>query len=344
MTNWTSLVTVLSGQRFARLAWKKGLRPGSPAAVVFALACVAIAASIRFALNLLISSESQPFALFYPAVLIATLVGGFTVGALAAIVGGAVALLLMKSELIPSALTAADAVSALLYLTASAVIIWGAEQYRRLARQLEQEEVFRQILVDELGHRLQNKLATVDAIVRYELRDQRDIRDRISARLHSLAATDELIVQRHAAGIDVGMLLRKELAPYDGSRATVSGPAVEVPPKVAVTLALVFHELATNAAKYGALASAHGSIEVFWADAGSEAVIEWREVDGPPVLQPTRSGFGRRIIEEGLRPFGGKVEWRFEPAGLECTITVPVARQPSAESSGPRSSPLARLA
>jgi K+-sensing histidine kinase KdpD len=183
MTSWKSFA--ISGQRFVRSAWRRGLRPRSGAATFFAIACVAIAAAVRFALNLF-SSDVVPFATFYPATLIVTLIGGVWVGILAAVLGGAVGLLFLKSRVIPLDLTGVDAVSVLLYLAASAVIVWGAEQYRRLVRQLEQQESYRQILVDELGHRLQNKLATIHAILRYELRDHRDIRDRISGRLQAL--------------------------------------------------------------------------------------------------------------------------------------------------------------
>jgi two-component sensor histidine kinase len=311
-------LTVLNGRRFLQSAWQKGLRPGSPAAALFAVACVAIAAAVRFGLNLL-SSAVVPFATFYPATLITTLVGGLWVGTLAAVLGGLFGFLFLKS---PPDLAAAESVSILLYLAASGVIIWGAEQYRRLIRQLEQEESYRQFLVDELGHRLQNKLATIQAILRHGLRDHRDIWNRIFGRLRALSATDELIVIGHAAGIEISELLTKELAPFDESRIMIQGPSVEVPPKLAVMLALVFHELATNAAKHGSLATSDGRLSVSWTTGGS-ALIEWRETGGPAVMQLTRRGFGCRIIEEALRPFGGKVECRFEPAGLECTIEVP---------------------
>jgi chemotaxis family two-component system sensor kinase Cph1 len=98
-----------------------------------------------------------------------------------------------------------------------------------------------------------------------------------------------------------------------------------VAPKLAVTLALIVHELATNAAKYGSLSSPDGRLSVTFTTVGREAVIEWCETGGPPVQPPTRRGFGRRIIEEGLSSLGGKVECRFEPTGVTCTIVVPTA-------------------
>jgi two-component sensor histidine kinase len=318
-----SLLEVLDGQRFVRSAWRQGLRPWSPAAICFTLVCVAIAAAVRFALGLF-SPEATPFALFYAATLIVTLVAGPWLGAFAALLGAALSIAL-KSLGVPIDFSGTDVASLLLYSAASAIIIFGAEQYRRLVRKLDQEEHYRAILVDELGHRLQNKLATIHAILGHELRDHREMWQRVSGRLHALSSTDELIIRPHAKGIEIGTVVEKELAPYDPRRATIEGPPLEVPPKLAVTLALVFHELATNAAKYGALSSSDGRVLVSWKFAGGGAVIRWQETGGPPVLPPTRRGFGRRIIEEGLTPFGGKVECSYESTGAACTIVVPTA-------------------
>jgi two-component sensor histidine kinase len=231
----------------------------------------------------------------------------------------------LSSELTPTHLSAADTASLMLYLAASAVIIWGAEQYRRLVRRFDQEEQYRQILVEELGHRLRNKLATVQSILRHELKQHPDIWNSISGRLRALSVTDELIIQPHATGIDLDAILSGELAPFDSSRAIVQGPATEVPPKLAVTLALIFHELATNAAKYGALSTSEGCVLVTWGTTNRDVTVRWRETGGPEVAQPVRRGFGRRLIEEGLRPFGGKAVCNFEPAGLDCTMTFPAA-------------------
>jgi two-component sensor histidine kinase len=207
---------------------------------------------------------------------------------------------------------------------ASAVIIWGAEQYRRRVRNLDQEEQHRQILVAELSHRIQNKVATIQSILRYELRHHPDIWNSICGRLRALSETDDLIIQA-PTGIDLSVILSKELAPFDSSRAVLQGPAAKVPPKLVVRLALIFHELATNAAKYGALSTSEGRVLVTWNTAEREVTVRWRETGGPEVAQPIRRGFGRRLIEDGLSSFNGKAVWSFGPSGLDCTITFPAA-------------------
>jgi two-component sensor histidine kinase len=318
MTWWKSLLNLPTA---LRSAWRDGFRPESPAAWGFALACVTLAAAVRFATSLF-SADVFSFATFYPATLIVTLVGGLWLGVLAAALGGLLGVIFFTS--VPTQLFEADSANLILYSGASAAIIWAAEQYRRLVRHLDQEEHYRQILVAELGHRLQNKLATMQSILRHELRHHPDIWNSISGRLSALSATDDLIVQG-STGIDLSAILSKELAPFDSSRAMIQGPAAEIPPKLAVSLALIFHELATNAAKYGSLSTSEGRVLVMWGTTHGKVTLRWRETGGPPVAKPTRRGFGRRLIEEGLAPFGGKVACSFESAGLDCVITFPIA-------------------
>jgi two-component sensor histidine kinase len=325
MTKWKSLWNVPSAQRLLQSAWRDGLQPRSPAALCFTFACVTLAAAVRF-VSSLFSAGVLPFATFYPATLIVTLVGGVWLGVLAAALGGLLGVMFLSSELTPMQWSAADSTNLILYSGASAVIIWGAEQYRRLVRHLDREGHYREILVAELSHRLQNKLATIQSILRHELRHHPDIWNSMSGRLRALSATDDLIIQGRAS-IDLSAILSKELAPFDSTRAMLQGPAVEVSPKLAVSLALIFHEIATNAAKYGALSTSEGRVLVTWHTAHGEVTVRWRETGGPGVAQPVRRGFGRRLIEEGLRSFGGKVVCSFEPSGLDCTITFPAASE-----------------
>jgi two-component sensor histidine kinase len=325
MIKWKSLRNVPSAQRLLQSAWRDGLQLGSPAALCFTLACVTLAAAVRFVTSLF-GAGVLLFATFYPATLIVTLVGGVWLGVLAAALGGLLGVMFLSSELIPMQWSAADSTDLILYSGASAVIIWGAEQYRRLVRQLDREGHYRQILVAELSHRLQNKAAIIQSILRHELRHHPDIWNSISGRLRALSATDDLIIQGRA-GIDLSAILSKELAPFDLSRTMLQGPAAEVSPKLAVSLALIFHELATNAAKYGALSTPEGRVLVTWSMAHTEVTLRWREIGGPEVAQPVRRGFGGRLIEEGLGPFGGKAVCSFEPPGLDCTITFPAASE-----------------
>ena len=109
---------------------------------------------------------------------------------------------------------------------------------------------------------------------------------------------------------------------YDVSRVCMQGEPVHLPAKLAVTLALIFHELATNAAKYGALSTQRGRLAVSWVTNGREIAIDWRESGGPPAVAPTQSGFGKRLFERGLDPFRGQVETQFCADGFVCTITL----------------------
>lgn len=187
---------------------------------------------------------------------------------------------------------------------------------------LKAEEQFRKRAVDELAHRLRNKVATIQAIIYAPLRGQPALREEISARLRALAATDDLLVRAHGDGAHLADILRTELAPYDQSRVIAEGPDVALEPNLAFTMALLFHELATNAAKYGALSAGEGHIEVRWSFADSRLDLEWRERGGPPVHKAERRGFGTQLVAAALAAFGGDAQTNFEPTGLVVRMRV----------------------
>jgi two-component sensor histidine kinase len=189
------------------------------------------------------------------------------------------------------------------------------------------------LLLAELSHRVKNTLATVQAIAARSLSGERTLeeaRDALAKRLRALAKTHDLLTASRWRGADLRAVLEGELKPY-GKRARLEGPEVELTPKAAQTLALVLHELATNAAKHGALAAPDGWLEVAWsldrADAdegGGRLRLTWRERGGPPVAPPHRRGFGRTLLEHGLRhDLSGQVALDFAPDGLVCELTVP---------------------
>jgi len=211
-----------------------------------------------------------------------------------------------------------------LYIASSIVIIWAAENYRRIMRRLDEEEHYRGLIVDELGHRLKNKLANVYAILAYELRGNKDIWNSNEGRLRALATTDDLIIKSDGKSAGITEILKAELMPYDVSRVSLQGEPVQLPSR----LALIFHELATNAAKYGAFAAPEGRLTVSWVTAGAELRIGWLEAGGPPTIAPSRRGFGKRLLERGLDPFHGRVEMKFEQPGFTCQITLSLPNQP----------------
>jgi two-component sensor histidine kinase len=203
--------------------------------------------------------------------------------------------------------------------------VWAAEHYRRLTKRLEDEQKFRELAVEELAHRLKNKVATIQSIVSLRLREDPQARDEIVNCLGSLRATDDLIIAAQGKGARIVDILSAELRPYDVARRSIEGPEIFLSPKLALTMALLFHELATNAAKYGALSHSVGKISVRWSYSDPWLNVEWRESGGPPVTMPNHRGFGTRLFLRALEQFGGKAEATFAPAGLICNLSVPLS-------------------
>jgi len=202
----------------------------------------------------------------------------------------------------------------------------------------KQAEERQRLLVDELNHRVKNTLATVQSIAvqtRRSTETSASFEVAFLARLNALARVHDLLSRISWEGASLAEVARQTLAPYLGpsdplSRVTLDGPDVRLGPNAAVTLTMAFHELATNAAKYGALSAAAGKVAVCWsADsvrAPSFLDIEWRERGGPPVTAPTRRGFGSRFIERGLaREFDGEVDLDFAPEGVSCRMRMPLS-------------------
>jgi two-component sensor histidine kinase len=296
------------------------LPPGSPAAFAFAILCVAAATVARYALEV-VGLQSLMFAIYYPAILLATLVAGISAGTTALVLGGLLGWSLFLSPNFETLPLAAQTSALIAYAVASGIIIALAEKYRQRLRQLAREEHFREIIADELGHRVKNKIAAVHAILGHELRDNKEVWEKVSGRLRALAATDEFLTRSDGQSAQLSDILQAEFDAYDRSRASLHGDPIELPAKLAAMLALIFHELATNAAKYGALSTGDGRIIVAWQRIGARLYINWVE-SGAHVRPPEHRGFGMRLLDRGLLPFDGQVKCRFEPAGLRCDISL----------------------
>jgi K+-sensing histidine kinase KdpD len=150
-----------------------------------------ISSLMRWGMGLL-TADVQGFATYYPAVLFAALFGGLAVGIFAIVLGGVISWwAFLPPYFVFSPLTSGQAISLLSYLFASLLVVWAAEHYRRLTKGLEDEENFRKLAVEELAHRLKNKLATIQSIISFQLRDEPQTRDAILSRLTALSATDD---------------------------------------------------------------------------------------------------------------------------------------------------------
>lgn len=190
-------------------------------------------------------------------------------------------------------------------------------------------EARERLLVQEVDHRAKNLLAIVQSVVQLTRGDDiAAFKEAVTGRIQSLGRTHGLLAAGRWEGADLKQLVLDELAPYvrgDEARLTVGGPAFRLKPSAAQALALVTHELATNAAKYGALSAAEGKVSVDWNVNGSELVLHWRERGGPPVTPPARRGFGSTVLANSVeRQLRGRVTLDWRPEGLVCELAVPI--------------------
>jgi PAS domain S-box-containing protein len=197
----------------------------------------------------------------------------------------------------------------------------------------KQAEQRQQFLMNELNHRVKNTLATVQSIAAQSLKgaSDRELRTTFDARLISLSRTHDLLSRETWKSASLRELLLLELEPYrseQGTRFVLEGPEITVNPKAALALGLAFHELATNAAKYGALSKPIGQVRVVWdvlkSSEPSTLRLKWTETGGPPVKKTGRKGFGTIVIERGLSmDLDGEVHVDFNPSGLVFTVDIP---------------------
>jgi len=184
------------------------------------------------------------------------------------------------------------------------------------------------ILAREAEHRAKNVLATVQATVHLSQSDTTDgLKHAIEGRIQALANVHRLFVESRWTGAELHSVVTQELSPYcqDGeTRVRIDGPNLALEPDTAQTIAVTLHELATNAAKYGALSVPTGNVRVEWSRAvDGRVVLRWTEADGPPAIPPTRRGFGTRVMEGMVRQMKGDMRFDWRTEGLACEIAIP---------------------
>ncbi len=199
-------------------------------------------------------------------------------------------------------------------------------------KQVESEQQHYQgqlrLLINELNHRVKNTLATVQSIASQTLKNEPHPTvafEKFESRLMGLSQVHDLLTRESWHGAGLRAVAERALAPFTETmgRTTIEGPPVFLAPAGALTMALIFHELATNALKYGALSRAGGQVALSWTydpDA-RDLVLAWTESGGPPVTPPTRRGFGSRLIERSLRgELAGAATMDYRPDGLVCAM------------------------
>ncbi|MBA3666224.1 MAG: PAS domain-containing protein [Sphingomonas sp.] len=202
-----------------------------------------------------------------------------------------------------------------------------------------EEQARCKMLIDELNHRVKNTLSTVQSITRQALRTATDpatIGESIESRIFALSRSHDLLSHEGWQGAGLHDLIGAALEPFGVAngrteRFNIDGDNIRLLPKATLALGIAFHELATNAVKYGAFSNNAGTIGISWtiepSPAGERLILHWREKDGPPVRPPSHKGFGSQVIERGLaHELGGSVKLEYPPEGVFCTVDIPAPK------------------
>lgn len=205
-------------------------------------------------------------------------------------------------------------------------------------RERDKADHQRELLLNELTHRVRNVLATVQSVAALSFRNAQgpDAFRAFNSRLQALARSHELLTRKQWDSAEIGEVVRDAIAPLRGDddrRFAVSGPPVLLSSAGTVSVSMMLHELCTNAVKYGALSNESGRVSITWtAEARRDDIdfgLHWLEYGGPPVVAPTRAGFGSRLIPALAQEMGGEVQMSYLPEGLSCTIRLRLAKLPA---------------
>jgi two-component sensor histidine kinase len=210
----------------------------------------------------------------------------------------------------------------------AAVALRMIQSEERLSQALSIQET----LAEEMSHRVKNVFALAESMVRLSVRSaasKEDLAAKLMGRLHALADAHALVRRRlHQLPweeADFGEILARILLPHGEGRSVIRGPALAVGERATNSLALLFHELATNAAKYGSLSVEQGAIEIEWDADGKDMRLQWREAGGPVTKPPEGQGYGVKLVNATAQQLGGKIEYDWRPDGLIARLQLPIA-------------------
>jgi PAS domain S-box-containing protein len=210
---------------------------------------------------------------------------------------------------------------------ASGAVVAASKIARDITEQKRSQEQIA-ILAREAEHRSKNLLANVQATVKLSHADTvGGLKDAIEGRIRALANVHSLFVEARWIGAELTTIATQELAPYsrtgEAIRVRIEGPQVLLRPDIAQAIAVVLHELATNATKYGALSTADGAVELKWShETDGRLTLHWIEAGGPAVRAPTKQGFGTRVISGMISQFKGNTKFDWRADGLVCEIDL----------------------
>lgn len=290
------------------------VEPGFAGSLALALVCVAVAFLARTLLGVI--GSTLYFASFFPAVLICALIGGRIAGLLAI----PLSIVAVWWAFIPPAysfapLNSVNLANFILFGLSSLLVVWLAVRHRRTVFELQDRDQQRELLVHEIEHRGKNMLAVMTSLVQQTVKDK-DEADTLINRMRIAADNRDLL---HDPA-DNAMLLRDLLTatvcePYGQDRVVLTGPDVRLNGREARNLRIVFHEMTTNAVKYGALSDPKGHINIEWSTEGDKIAIVWCEHDGPKVSAPSKLNFGSKLINVTLKQMHAELEPTFAETG-----------------------------
>ena len=212
--------------------------------------------------------------------------------------------------------------------TFAAIALRMIQSEKRLSQALRIQET----LANEMNHRVKNVFALTEGMVRLSTHSavsKEDLAATLMGRLHALAEAHALVGRRFDqmpwAGADFGGVLTRILLPHDEGRSIVRGPALSVGERAVTSVALLFHELATNAAKYGSLSVDQGAVEIEWEADERDMRLQWREAGGPITKPPERQGNGVKVVNGTIQQLGGTIDYDWRPQGLIARLRLPIA-------------------
>jgi len=310
-------------------------RPRPWRSIGIGIGTVTLATAIRWVLGPWLGHQA-PFISYFPTLIVLSVWCGFRIATTALLVEAGLAVLLFFE---PLPFARGGAWILVSFLSSSfLIVIVGSSLSHALHLRAESEERLRasehslQTLVSELGHRAKNGLMVVAAIVAQSARGAHtvaELESLITSRLGSMAKAQDLVLDAGGELVELHNLLHTVLAPYDWSRFDCAAAPTDVfvGRDVAIGVALLTNELATNAVKYGALSDDEGRVVLDWADARDGATLRWEERNGPPVEVSAREGFGTRLLKTALLTQGGSVEREFSESGLRYRVRFPTVRK-----------------
>lgn len=303
-----------------RLAqWIEQTPPYSWRAASIAAVSVALATLVRAASGL--TGPDLRLVAYGPAILATGLLAGVPSAVGAAIVSCVIVYWAFTAPFFQFKwLIASDQIAFALFELAAGCTILLAHWCRVILGRLRRAQVTNEMIARELQHRGRNTFAILEVIVQKSLpRDTAAAAD-ILGRMRAVQYANELLIKPAAHTIALQTLLEHEFVAFGIERLAMRGPPLELSAETARHLVLIFHELATNAAKYGALSNAAGRVIVTWRRAGADTELRWREQGGPRPEASGRQGFGSKLLAQCVNTLGGRIETSYDPQGLVCTL------------------------